>query len=211
MAETRPAPYPVNLMGELEEPLSRWLWLVKWLLLIPHWIVLCILSIAAVFTFIASWFSILFTGKYPRGLFDFHVNLGDWIWRTEFYGYGALGTDKYPPFVLGPADYPAKLTVEYPESLNRWLVLVKWFLVIPHLIVAGLFGGGLGVAFGRWGWQSGGIVMVLAVIAGSIVLFTAKYPKGIFPILLGMNRWAFRAYAYFFLVTDKYPPFRFEE
>jgi hypothetical protein len=211
MAEVKPASYPVNLTGELQEPLSRWLWLVKWVLLIPHWIVLALLSVAAVFTFVFTLFAILFTGKYPKGLFDFHVNLANWAWRVSFYGYSALGTDKYPPFSLDPVEYPAKLTIEYPQNLNRWLVLVKWFLAIPHLLIASVLGGGLGVIWGRYGWQSGGVVNALVLIAGIILLVTAKYPKTIFPIIIGMNRWAFRAYAYFFLVTDKYPPFRFEE
>ncbi len=211
MAEAKPAPYPVNITGELQEPLSRWLWLVKWILLIPHWLVLVFLTVAFVFTSICAWFAILFTGKYPRSLFDFNVGVGRWCWRTGFYGYNALGTDKYPPFTLDPVEYSAKLTVDYPENLNRWLIFVKWFLAIPHLIIAIILTGGASASWGKSEWSFGGVVGILSFIAGIILLVTGKYPKGLFPIMLGMNRWATRTYAYFFLMTDKYPPFRFEE
>ncbi len=115
--------YPLTLKGELEEPLSRWLWLVKWVLIIPHAIVLCFLGIAAAFVTIIAFFSILFTGRYPRSLFDFVVGVLRWSWRVSFYSYGALATDKYPPFSLRKADYPADLEVEYTEDLSRWTVL----------------------------------------------------------------------------------------
>src|ERR1700759_5218901 len=135
--------YPVEVRARLDEPLSRWLWLVKWLLAIPHYIVLFLLWIAFAAVTIIAFFAILITGRYPRGLFGFNLGVLRWSWRGHYYGYAALGTDRYPPFSLGPEpDYPATLDIVYPERLSRGLVLVKWLLGIPHYVVVGLFAGG---------------------------------------------------------------------
>ena len=194
--------YPVSIRGELTEPPGNALWLVKWLLAIPHFIILMFLWIAFCVVWVIAFFAILFTGKYPRGLFDFNVGVLRWSWRVGFYSYQALGTDKYPPFTLESVDdYPADLQVEYPENLSQGLVLVKWWLLaIPHLIIVSLFGGG--------GGESAGLVFILAIVAAVILLFTGKYPKDIFNLVIGMNRWSYRVYAYVALMTDEYPPFR---
>src|SRR5215210_3448523 len=136
--------YPLQIEGQLDGHLSRWLWLVKWFLLIPHFIALLFLGIAFVLGTIVAFFAILFTGRHPRGIFDFKVGVMRWGWRVTFYGYSALGTDRYPPFTLGDVpDYPARLDVEYPGELSRGLVLIKWWLLaLPHYLIVSLFAGG---------------------------------------------------------------------
>jgi len=198
--------YPVSIRGELTAPPGRGWWLLKWLLALPHYIILAFLWIAFIVVAIIAFFTILFTGKYPRRLFDFNVGVLRWSWRVGFYSYQALGTDKYPPFTLESVDdYPADLQVEYPENLSRGLVLVKWWLLaIPHLIVIALFQGG-------WGSGGSGLVFVLVLIAAVVLLFTGKYHQDIFKLVMGMNRWSYRVAAYASLMTDKYPPFRLED
>jgi hypothetical protein len=214
--ETHTSPYPLQLTGELSLQLSRGLWLVKWLLAIPHFIVLFFLWVAFAVVSVIAFFAILFTGRYPKGLFEFNVGVLRWTWRVGFYSYSALGTDKYPPFTLKDVDdYPARLEVAYPESLSRGLVLVKWWLLaIPHYLVVAVFaGGGLAAwAGGGGGWvsSSGGLVGLLVCIAGVILLFTGRYPKSLYDFVMGMNRWVFRVAAYSSLMTDSYPPFRLD-
>ena len=147
MAQETAAPYPLSLRGELDPGLTRWLWLVKWFLIIPHLILLALLWTAAIVVTVIAFFAILLKARYPRGLFDFNVGVLRWSWRVSFYAYSALGTDRYPPFSLRPADYPADLSLEYPERLSQGLVLTKWWRTIPHyLLVFFIFQGGYGAA-----------------------------------------------------------------
>jgi hypothetical protein len=209
------SPNPVRVEGSLDPQLSRWLWLVKWLLAIPHFIVLIFLFIAFVVMTIVAFFAILFTGRYPRSIFDFNLGVLRWAWRVGFYTYDALGTDRYPPFTLGPVpDYPASLDVQYPEQLSRGLVLVKWWLLaIPHYLILGIFLGGGGFAWKAGaGWSGGpGLITLLVLFAGIALLFTTRYPQGIFDFVIGLNRWVFRVVAYAALMTDVYPPFRLDQ
>jgi Domain of unknown function (DUF4389) len=211
------ATYPVRVDASLDSSISRWLWLVKWVLVIPHYIVLGLLWIAFVFLSIGAFFAILFTRRYPRSIFDFNVGVLRWTWRVQYYSYAALGTDRYPPFSLGAEPgYPARLEIEYPGQLSRGLVLVKWWLLaIPHYIIIGLFAGGgswLAARYGRqdFNWAGGGLIGVLVLVAAIVLLFTGRYPQPIFDFVLGMNRWILRVAAYVGLMTDQYPPFRFD-
>jgi hypothetical protein len=212
-----PSVYPLRVEGELDEHLSRGLWLVKWVLMIPHFIALVFLWIAFAVVTVVSFFAILFTGRHPRGLFDFKVGVLRWSWRVGFYSYSALGTDRYPPFTLGDApEYPAQLHIEYPRELSRGLVLVKWWLLaLPHYLVVAVFAGGAWAGANAAGdgavWTSSfGLIDLMVLIAGVALLFTARYPKTIFEFVMGMNRWVLRVVAYATLMTDAYPPFRLD-
>jgi hypothetical protein len=214
--ETTTSRYPLQLTGELSPRLSRGLWLVKWLLAIPHFVVLVPLWIAFAVVSVVAFFAILVTGRYPRGLFDFNAGVLRWSWRVGFYSYSALGTDKYPPFTLTDVpDYPARLQVDYPEALSRGLVLVKWWLLaLPHYLVVAVFAGGAWAAWTgagtEWMFGSGGLIGLLVLFAGVVLLVTGRYPKSLYDFVLGMNRWVFRVGAYAALMTDAYPPFRFD-
>ncbi len=213
-------PYPVRVDAAVLPSASRGLWLIKWLLLIPHLVVLVFLWLAFLAVSVVAFVAILVTGRYPRALFDFNVGVLRWTWRVDYYGYGALGTDRYPPFTLADvADYPAHLDVAYPERLSRGLVLVKWWLLaIPHYVVLSIMVGGGLFAGSRAtsdsdgnGWGGAGLVTLLVLIAGIVLLFTARYPKPLYDLVVGIDRWSLRVAAYAGLMTDRYPPFRLDQ
>jgi len=212
--------YPVRVDAHLDPHLSRWLWLVKWVLSIPHYIVLAFLWIAFAVTSVIAFFAILFTARYPQPIFEFNVGVLRWGWRVSYYAYSALGTDRYPPFSLAEVpDYPAQLHVPYPEHLSRGLVLVKWWLLaLPHLLIVGvLVGGGAWFAVNsdtdNYSWTGGGLIGLLVFIAAIVLAVTGAYPRGLFDFNVGVMRWSWRVnyYAYSALGTDLYPPFKLAE
>ena len=217
--------YPVRVDASLDPSLSRGLWLVKWILVIPHYIVLAFLWLAFVVLSAVAMVAIVVTGRYPRAIFGFNVGVLRWTWRVQYYAIGAFGTDRYPPFTLADdSAYPAHLEVEYPQRLSRGLALVKWWLLaIPqYIIIAVLTGGGFG--WGPWlvrspslggvsisyGVGIPGLIGLLAVIAAVVLLVTGRYPEQLYNIVLGLNRWVLRVAGYAGLMTDRYPPFRLD-
>ena len=147
-------------------------------------------AVASVCAFLA-WFAILFTGKYPRGLWDLaKMYMG---WRANVFAYAALLRDEYPPFGTGP--YPVTFEVDYPERSNRWTVAFRLILAIPQLIV---------LLFVLLAW------LVTVVIAWFAILFTGRYPEGLYSFGVGVQRWTLRVQAYLLLMRDEYPPFSLE-
>lgn len=199
--------YPIRIEGDLGPELSRWKWLVKWLLAIPHYVCLFFLWLAYAVLTIVAFLVIVFTGRYPRGIFDFNVGVLRWTWRVGFYSYSALATDAYPPFSLGPvSEYPARLEVDYPQTQRRGLPLIGWWLLgIPQYAVAGVLAGT------TIGHAAGGLVCILVLVAGVLLLVGRGYPRGIFDLVMGCNRWVFRVVAYASLLTPEYPPFRLDQ
>jgi len=219
-AAVRPHDTPVALNAALDPELSNWKWLVKWILAIPHFLVLVLLWVAFAVSVVISGITILFTGRYPRALFDFNVGVMRWSWRVQFYaGNGGVGSDRYPPFSLHakPGDL-ATLDIAYPEHLSRPMVLIKWLLAIPHLIIVALLSGSTvqwldwdGDAIGFDIAAGGGLLGLFSLIAGVVLLFTSRYPQALFDLIVGLNRWVYRVTAYVALMTDDYPPFRLDQ
>ena len=215
-APATPTVYPAAVEAKLDEPLSRWLWLVKWLLAIPHVIVLSVLWVGSAILLPVTWVAVLATGRYPRWIFDYQLGVLRWSWRVTYYGYGTLGTDRYPPFSLGAEpDYPTTLHIAYPERVSRGTALVRWVLAIPHFLIVGIVAGGGAFWLGDWSaWPTtvpwSGLIALLTVIAGVVLLVQGRYPRGLYDLVVGLNRWVVRVAAYAMLMTDEYPPFRLD-
>jgi hypothetical protein len=194
-----PAPgagYPVVVECERQPEYNRLLPLVKWLLALPHYIVLFFLYIGVFFAKIIAFFAVLFTRRYPEGIFRYVEGTLRWTFNVTAYVY--LLTDTYPPFSLEQqADYPAKLSIEYPaDGIDRWRPLVQWLLIIPYAFVAGIL---VTVA---------GIVAFIGIF---VILFTKDLPEGMFKLILIPERWNYRATAYGLFMVDRYPPFEWDE
>jgi hypothetical protein len=186
-----PSPiYPVSFEITYPEELNRWLPLVKWLLVIPHFIVLFFVGIGAFFVLIFGFFAVLFTGRWPRGAFDYLVGTVRWAYRVIAYFH--LMTDAYPPFSLADdPNYPVRVNIAYPERIANWRPLVHWLLAIPYLFVASVLY-----------WLTG----VLTFFAFFTILFTKQIPRGLFELMVPGLRWNVRGSAYAYWMTDRYPP-----
>ncbi|RAU90725.1 DUF4389 domain-containing protein [Mycobacterium colombiense] len=184
------------MRGDFDTP-SRWLWLLKWCVLaLPHYPILILLYLVYPLSTVAAGVVILCTGRYPRPLFEFNVGVLRWSWRVMNYRFPMNSTDKYPPFTLASRpDYPGDLTVDYPERLKNWAVLVKWLLATPQVLLC---------------WSMEATLQVLCVICAVALLCTGTIPQGMFDLLMGMVRWRYRVAVYVSLMRDEYPPFRMD-
>ena len=189
--------YPIDLdIPYPRDGIDRWRPFFHGFLLFPHLIVLVFVWIGVLFASIGAWFGILFTGKYPPGIFNFIV--GFYRWQNRVTAYNNFMVDKYPPFSMDEdPQYPVRTRIDYPPDgkIARWRVFVAAFMAFPHFIVL-MF---LGIA-----------QFVVFVVAFFAVLFTRQWPEGLFKFALGVNRWGMRVGAYTYWMTEEYPPFRLE-
>ncbi len=204
--EPPPPPYPLELRARPGEPLSRWLWIVKPLLLIPHYIVLAVLWAAFVVLTLVGIVAVLVTGRLPRAIFDFNEGVLRWSWRVAYYGPSAFATDRYPPFTLEPADHPADLHVPRPDRVSRATAPFRLLLALPHLAI-------LASLYGWWevsdeGFVPPGVLPVLILVAVVVLVVRGRYPRDVFELVVGIGRWGLRVGAYVGLLRDEYPPFR---
>jgi len=190
------APYPLQLEFHADRHITRWRPLVQWLLAIPHLMIAWALrSLRQVLTLI-SFFTVLFTKQIPRPLFDVIVMTYRYEWRAM--SYASFMHEDYPPFDFNLSSEDdglephTSLRLGYPEQLDRWKPLYKWFLAIPQFVVLA----GLAIA---------GCVGIVASFFA--VLITGEYPQGIRDFLVSAYRYALRVEAYVGFLTDSYPPF----
>jgi uncharacterized protein DUF4389 len=208
--------YPVRVEAHRDESPSRWLWLVKWILLIPHYLALAVLWIGLVVLTLVAYLAVLLTGRYPAAIRAYDTGVLRWTWRVGYYGYQALGTDRYPPFTLADVpDYPARLRIDAgPPPPRRWLPLVAWLFAVPHLILLGALTGSTTWTFGSGDARADvplSVVGAAVLVAGMALLFTGRYPGGLHDLLVGIARWGLRVAAYLTLLTGRYPPFRLDQ
>jgi hypothetical protein len=185
--------YPAELEVDYpSEGIARWRCFLQGFLLIPHFFVLWFVVVGAYLAFIYAWFAILFTRRYPPGAFNFITGVLRWGTRVGVFSY--LMTERYPPFsTTEDPSYPVRTRFAYPEGgIARWRPFFQAILALPHVIVLAFVG--IGVAF----------AMIYAWFA---ILFTRRFPPGVFEFVSGVLRWSMRVNAYTLLTTEQYPPF----
>lgn len=182
-------PYPARLDIDYPEQLDRFTTFFRLIWIVPIVIILVLLAVDGLW--VATALMIAFRVLYPRWWFDFARELARFETRVGAYAF--LLTDGYPSTV---DEQSVHLEIDYPDvkrDLNRWLPLVKWLLAIPHYIVLVVL------------WLA---AIVVGIVAWFAILFTKRYPRGLFDFVVGVGRWSLRVEAYaFLLVTDRYPPF----
>jgi hypothetical protein len=187
--------YPVEVSADHLPEYARFMPLIKWLLLIPQYIVLFFLAIGAMFVAFIAFFATLFTGKYPEGMWNYMVGVHRWSLRV--IGYHMLIVDKYPAFTLEETpDDTIRLHAVYPEHVSRWRPLVAWLLVIPYAIVSYL------ITI---------VAQICSFLAFFTIIFTKKVPEGLFDVIRISFNWQMRAAFYMYWMSTEYPPFEWDD
>lgn len=190
------AGYPVRMAADENNKVANWRALVHWLMVIPHLIISSVLSWVAQIVGFVSWLIVLFTGKMPEGIHGFQAMY--LRYQNRAYGFMLLLTEEYPPFefettAADTSGYTIRSDFDYqPGPRNRLTTFLRVVMVIPQVLVL--------------------LFVYLAAYAAYIigwfaVLFTGTMPQGIRGFLIGVGRWNTRVLAYFWLLTDEYPPF----
>ena len=185
-------PYAVRLDADYyPQPPNRLTTFFRWLLVIPQVVVLVFVGVAAFVVAVIAFFATVFTGRYPRGMFDFLT--GAIRWGARVSAYALLLTDRYPPFSLqDDPSYPVRVSFDYPEQIARWRPLVNWILAIPFAYVAGaILSAAYFVAIGAW----------------FAILFQRRFPEGMFSFVVVSLRWTMRQNVFQLWMTEQYPPF----
>lgn len=187
--------YPVDVDAQLLPEYSRFMPLIKWLILLPHYVVLLFLGIGAMFVAFIAFFATLFTAKYPEGMWNYMVGVHRWAMRVM--AYQMLISDNYPPFTLEEtAEDTIQLRAEFPEHVSRWRPFFAWLIVIPFTIVASL------IFF---------VAQICSFFAFFTILFTRNIPEGLFNVIRNGFTWNLRAGFYSYWMSTEYPPFEWDE
>jgi uncharacterized protein DUF4389 len=206
------APYPMQIDVErqpeydklralIRSPYAFILGLVWLVMIIPLYVVELVLAIVALVLWIISWFAVLFTGRIPQGIFNYQV--GYLRFSARVYAWVFLLSDQYPTFSFAEDDHPMRVSIEYPERVSRWrgIPLLTAILAIPAALV--------GAVLMLIGWL---LVILPPIVPGVIqlcILFTGRYPEGLFNLIRGGVRISLRASAYGFMLVTRYPSFDF--
>lgn len=222
--------YPATVTIDRPERIANWRPIGQLILVLPHYIILhTAMNVAASITAIVAWFSVLFTGKLPPGIAAFHATYVRYRART--FSYMQFLTDQYPPFDFSPSTNDpggAGISVGFSPKLegqNRLLVLFRFIVPFAWLTLIGMFGLVLGFDLPAWVWIvelvlgavliPGAVFSSLAWLISAIasvfgllaVIFTGRWPEGLFRVSAGWVRVDARLWAYSMLLTDEYPPF----
>lgn len=185
--------YPVSYSAAYAEERSRLTTFFRYILAIPHFFLLMVYGIGLFFSVVAAWFAIVFTGRYPEGLYSFSAGVLQYIARVN--GYISLVTDAYPPFGLGDdEEYPVRLAIAPPPAAeyDRMKTLFRIILMIPvYLIAYVLQLVGMVASFVAWFW----------------IIITGRQNEGLQAAIVFAQSYNMKAYTYYCLLTETWPPF----
>ena len=188
-AQQKP-PHPVFLDVEYPDHVSRLTTFFRLFMAIPQFVVIYLLLMALALITVLAWLAILFTGRYPKSFFEF--TSGVMRWQANVWAYVALLRDEYPPFSWEPGEYPLTLDIPPAERQSRFRLFIRVFAIWPNYVV---------FQFVMYGW------FFTTFLSWWMILFTGRYPHGLFRFSVGVIRWQMRQFAYVYLLRDEYPPY----